>query len=265
MKPNRPVQKSKMFALHLDEIAAITKKLNESNLVMKRFLFNCLVYGGYRTGELLHQQKEWIHINDEYAKSIEMDYVQIPERGQFCSCRACKLQTYLEQESSKEGVVYNKVWYEEIIKKFNPDIIDGRYWKPKTIDGARKIPILYDDFKNELIDFYQTKGNNKLDYSHQWIWEHIKEISIMIWGYTDVPSKSKDPLHEPYRRANRRLYPHALRATAASLWALKGINATALKEIMGWSSVAIADIYVMSDEKQALLTCKALVEKENKV
>jgi hypothetical protein len=41
---------------------------------------------------------------------------------------------------------------------------------------------------------------------------------------------------------------------------MRGINATALKEIMGWSSIEIADIYVMSDEKQALLTCKNIVE-----
>ena len=255
MKSKRsPVQSSRMDALKLEEVQFITDYLPGKGDLEKSFLFNCLMFGGYRINELLHQQKDWLHINDEYSKSMGLDYIQVPQKGEFCQCRDCKIQAYLESESNKDGVVYTAAWQKEVLKSFDVDNVNGRYWQPKTADGARKIPILYDSFRNELINFYIT--NKRLDYSRQWAWKQIKEISMDIWGFDELPSKNEKGV---YRIPKRDLYPHAMRATAASLWAMRGINATALKEIMGWSSIEIADIYVMSDEKQALLTCKNLV------
>jgi len=246
-----------MDALKLEDVELITKSLLELEPETK-FLFNCLMFGGYRINELLHQQPSWLHINDEYSKSIGLDYIQIPQKGEFCQCRDCKIQAFLEEASNKEGVVYTASWQKEILKSFDAGNVKGRYWEPKTLDGARKIPILYDSFRSELVNFYAK--NKRLDYSRQWAWKQIKELSMGVWGFDEVPSTNAKGV---YRIPKRDLYPHALRSTAASLWAMRGINATALKEIMGWSSIEIADIYVMSDEKQALLTCKNLVG-ENK-
>lgn len=257
MKAKRPVQSSRMDALKLEDVNLITNTLSELE-PEKRFLFNCLMFGGYRINELLHQQADWLHINDDYSKSMGLDYIQIPQKGEFCQCRDCKIQAFLEDECKKEGVVYTAAWQKNILKSFDADTVKGRYWEPKTLDGARKIPILYDVFRNELTKFYAI--NKRLDYSRQWAWTQIKELSMFAWGYNDLPSMNKKGV---YRVPKRDLYPHAIRATAASLWAMRGINATALKEIMGWSSIEIADIYVMSDEKQALLTCKNIVG-ENK-
>ena len=257
MKPNKKVQQSKEDVLKLDDIRIIEEWLSKNNLHLNKFAFVCLTYGGFRASELVHMQKDWIHINDEYSRKLELDYIQIPEKGQYCDCRDCKLQHFLDVEQNKIGVKYTKKWYSEIRKKFDANNAEGRYWEPKTKAGIRKIPIVYDVFREELFKFYEQ--NNRLNYSRQWVWNTINNISKTIWGSKDV----FNPKSNKYECVlNKPLYPHALRATAASLWAFKGMNATALKSIMGWSSIEIADIYVKSDETQSLHAAKDIADKE---
>lgn len=258
MKIDKKPQKSKEFVLKLDEIETIIKWLDEHNKPLERFVFISLTYGGFRASELVHMQKDWLHIDDIYSQQLGVNHIQIPGKGQYCDCYDCKLQTFLETEQKKEGVIFTKEWYNKIRKDFDYDEFkEGRYWEPKTVAGERKIPIVYDVFKNELVKFYSNK--NQLNYSRQWVWGVISDISKDIWGYKTVfdvkTSKNRIIL-------NKRLYPHALRATAASLWAFKGINAAGLKSIMGWNSIDIADIYVKSDEKQALLMAKRIADSE---
>lgn len=257
MKSNKKKQKSKEYVLNLIEINLILNWLDNTKKPLDKFVFVCLTYGGFRASELTHMQKSWIHIDDEYSKRLGVNYVQIPETGEYCNCRDCKLQHFLDTEAKKDGVKYTKEWYSEIRKTFDYDISEGRYWQPKTLSGNRKIPVVYDIFKEALNSFYHN--NNQLTYSRQWVWGIIHNISKEIWKSKTVFDQKKDG----YKTIlNRQLYPHALRATAASLWAFKGINATALKSIMGWSNIEIADIYVKSDETQALLTAKNIADKE---
>ncbi|QLG61108.1 tyrosine-type recombinase/integrase [Halorarum salinum] len=52
-----------------------------------------------------------------------------------------------------------------------------------------------------------------------------------------------------------KLYPHALRATAATYHAYHGLPATALQSFMGWGKISAANKYVRLSGKQ---TAKAL-------
>lgn len=257
MKKDKNVQESKDDALNLNDIRIIEKWLDTNNIRLNKFVFVTLTYGGFRASELVHMQKDWLHIDDEYSKKLELDYVQIPKKGQYCDCRDCKLQHFLEVEKVKIGVKYTKEWYTAIRKTFDATGAEGRYWEPKTNSGERKIPIVYNTFRDELLKFYEK--NEKLEYSRQWVWNAVNNISKSIWGFKDV-FKAETNKHECI--LNKPLYPHALRATAASLWAFKGMNATALKSIMGWSSIEIADVYVKSDETQAMHMAKDISNKE---
>lgn len=257
---DRKQQKSKDFVLNLNEIDMVMKYIDDYKLNIEKFIFVCLTYGGFRVSELSHMRRSWIHVNDEYTKQLNVNFIQIPEKGEYCDCRDCKLQHFLEEEVKKGGVKYTKQWYQEIRKNLDYDKLEGRYWQPKTPSGVRKIPIVYDIFQNEVIRFYTNK--DKLGRTRYGVWNIINRLSDNIWGSKEVFNSKKDK-HE--RVLNRKLYPHALRATAASLWALKGINATALKSIMGWSNIEIADIYVKSDEAQALLTAKNIAEKNRSI
>lgn len=240
-------QMSREDALSLKEVETILKHLKSDGDEMKTFVFVALVYGGFRASELAHMRRDWMHINDDYSKKVGVDYIQIPNKDVWCDCYDCRLQAFLDRESAKEGTIYNKTWYSEIRKKFKSEHEKGRYWRPKTKDGERKIPITYDIFRDYLTKFYSE--HEKLYRSRNWIWGQINRLTKEIWGEHDEinPRTSKTTLVP-----NRPLYPHALRATTATLWSVSGMNATALKEIMGWSSIEIAEIYVQSDELQAL-------------
>jgi len=47
------------------------------------------------------------------------------------------------------------------------------------------------------------------------------------------------------------IYPHALRATAASALSKRDVSAYSLMSIMGWSDIATARIYISSNEDRA--------------
>lgn len=266
-------QSSREDALSNADIKLIFDWLSneDHNKKLRRLVFSSLTFGGYRANELLHQRPEWIHIGDNESIQLgkkfgfdKLDHVRIPAKGEFCTCRDCKLYAFIESQKEPDKE-YNKAWYSEKKKEFDPKKIEGRYWQPKTKYGARLIPILHPIFKDELQKFYFLQHNIRLDYTRQWVWLQIEDIARGTWGYTEVPSKSKNPLYKPYRKPNRVLYPHALRATAATFWADNGMNATFLRKIMGWSNMETADLYVQSDEKLSLATARSIWDKIGEV
>jgi integrase len=67
------------------------------------------------------------------------------------------------------------------------------------------------------------------------------------WAYLGCPSGTMFKKLALKAHIFRDLYPHALRATAATMLAYEKISAPTLKYIMGWSSLQAAEDYVKSD------------------
>ena len=103
-------------------------------------------------------------------------------------------------------------------------------WKPKSRAGARMIPIR----KPALLIFrkyftiYRSVGKTR-----QTIYNHIMDVA---------------------RKTNitKEIYPHSLRATAATLWAGLGMSAGGLMAVMGWENIETAFNYVGADQKSAV-------------
>lgn len=95
-------------------------------------------------------------------------------------------------------------------------------WKPKTRSGAREIPMVF-EVKRVLYDYFQKH----------------KEIGM-----------NRVTLFRIVRRVGKRLrpfkkvYPHSLRATFASMMASQGMPASDMQAIMGWSKLETANNYV---------------------
>ena len=198
-----------------------------------KFIFTALLYGGLRVGELVHMRKSWIHIDDEYSEAFGYDYIQIPIKGVACDCDQCLLNAYTELIRDEEQK--SKSWYKQTASDFfylkrnnNLPVSEG-LWRPKSKKAARKIPILMDEFKYELLHFF--KHNDSLGLIRQQVGEIVKR-------------KSNSIIH-------RHLYPHAIRATTASLWVDSGANVQELMKIMGWETMNTAQIYVDANDKQA--------------
>jgi integrase len=102
-------------------------------------------------------------------------------------------------------------------------------WRPKTIKGARTVPIhpLLLPIMTEFLTSNEEIGLTRIS-----IWAHVKAVSR-------------------YAHIFRSIYPHCLRATAATRLALQKISAPSLKYLMGWNSLQAAEDYIKSDMHQA--------------
>ena len=107
----------------------------------------------------------------------------------------------------------------------------SRRWKPKTPKSARRIPFDFDVRVEMTIEQFFRKYDS--------------------W------SKSKSTLNRRIKTLSEavdediNIYPHALRATAASTHASRGVSAFSLMTIMGWSDIATARMYIQSNAEQA--------------
>jgi integrase len=102
-------------------------------------------------------------------------------------------------------------------------------WKPKTKKGARTIlihPVLVPIMSEFLA------SNEEIGLTRQRIWQRVKELALQAHIF-------------------RNLYPHCLRATAATNLAYEGISAASLQYDFGWERLSSAEAYVKSDMKRA--------------
>jgi len=95
-------------------------------------------------------------------------------------------------------------------------------WRPKTKKGAREI-LIHPLLPPVLTEFFATRDSIGL--TRQRVWQRLKKLA-----------RQAGILHN--------VYPHALRATAATILAHEKISAPALQYVLGWSRLSSAEEYV---------------------
>lgn len=145
-----------------------------------------------------------------HADWIDWDrkHIRIPKH-EPCDCGACRRQ-------ARQEAAHNV----ELSKK---DAMDDR-WHPKTITSARIVPFDI-SLRVELT------------------------IERFVDKYDAFP-RSQPTLNRRVSSAaekaglNGRVYPHCLRATAASFHAYRGVAPVPLQSLMGWSDLSTAQKYI---------------------
>jgi len=158
-------------------------------------------YEGMREGEIAHMERGWI--------DFQKEEITVPSEQ---PCRAIKGKPCSECIKKRDGI-----------------------WKPKTLEGARVIPIRIQ--AKDVISRY-FNAFRRVGCTRQTVYNHI----------TDVAKRVK---------LAKKVYPHSLRSTSASLWGLTGISAPSLCKIMGWKNITSALPYVTADTDTALKEAKA--------
>lgn len=102
-------------------------------------------------------------------------------------------------------------------------------WRPKTKKGARTI-LIHPTLLPIMAEFLNF--NEELGLSRVSIWAHVKKLARQAHIF-------------------RSIYPHCLRATAATMLAYQKVPAPSLKYIMGWQSLQATEDYVKSDMQLA--------------
>lgn len=100
----------------------------------------------------------------------------------------------------------------------------GGDWSPKTRRGARAIPLWHDWGKTVVKEYFGLYKDSGIK-SRRTIHNYIKRLAERA-------------------RIQDRVYPHALRATAASHFAEMGMSAQGLCEVMGWEDLRTAQHYI---------------------
>lgn len=164
---------------------------------------------GMRAGEIAHMQADWI---DWERKQINIPSYEPCTKGRHGGpCGYCRAQ-------SEQAVGYRP---DELTLKGELQ----RRWKPKTDTSARTIPF---DFSKRveacLREFYSEHDA----YPHS-------RASL---------NRRMDQLAEAAGMRSDEIYPHCLRATAATFHAYRGLSPVPLQSLFGWTDMSTAQKYI---------------------
>jgi integrase len=155
------------------------------------------------------RSSELAHLKEDWVDWREK-LVSIPAYQQ-CDCGSCR--------QSKEQMVD--------VRDEECSIDDFDSWTPKTEAGIRSIPIDFEP-RIEIVfeDFFDKF--DEWPHSQQAVNRRINRVAEQI-DY------------------DGRLYPHALRATAASYHVYNDISPISLQSVMGWANLSTAMVYIKND------------------
>lgn len=223
---------SKEDVLDPEEISILLKEASKQ--LRDEFLVKAVLYGGLRAGEIAHMDASW------YVP--EKKVVSIPTQKD-CACRECRLRQFSIDNHKRwkkdfpdkkfsvarlEETIRNNIQY----KKDFGYVTVGK-WEPKTFAGIREIPIVYDEFKDILKRFFTRYG--EVGITRVRVWQIVTDVADRC----GIRTKSRD------------VYPHCIRATCASLWAMKKVSPATMCKLFGWSNISSADPYITVEKEIA--------------
>jgi len=206
---------------------------------------------GLRRGEIAHLSNEWIGLSD--------GTITIPEHDRCTKGRHADEPCGYCRRRAKDRVDTANVTHGEAVdairhvlddpEGMSAEMIDSEaeslrdsialsmedalaeQWRPKTPTSARRIPFDF-DVRVDLALRSFSESFNGWEPSAATINRRIDRVAEM----SDVDCN---------------VYPHSLRATAASYHASRNISVHSLMSIMGWADPGTARVYVTGDAESA--------------
>lgn len=175
---------------------------------------------GLRAGEIAHMREDWI----DWRRNM----LVIPRHETCTGGRNGGLCGYCQRAA-------------EQMADHNPGLsvaeAESLMWKPKTQNAAREVPIDATTRAAIAVERYFERFD-----------AFQKSRVVVNRRVTRAAEQARDVDPET-------TYPHALRATAASYYAARGLNSIALKAMMGWASMSTSLNYI---EESGERTAQAL-------
>lgn len=163
---------------------------------------------GMRAGEIAHMSEDWVNWERELVEIPAHDPCTNGKRGSVCGYCRKRAESAVQHD--------DELTMEEAL--------DAR-WEPKTSKGARSIPFDWDERVESVLEAFFDRYD---EYPHS-------RISV---------NRRVDRVVEEAGYDDRRIYPHCLRATAASELAYSGVPPAALQSYFGWAQLSTAQKYV---------------------
>jgi len=186
------------------------KQIRPQDDIQARFVL--LVGGrlGLRRGEIAHMKESWIDWRRNMIVIPRVDECSKGRDGGICgSC----------MQHAEQRAEHNDISLEEA---------KDLQWRSKTDAAAREVPFDFDPRVTLCIERFFDMYD-KYPYCGQSINRRVKKSAQLA---DEIGPEN--------------VYPHCLRATAASYHASRGLGTIPLQSLMGWSQLSTAQNYVTS-------------------
>lgn len=206
---------------------------------------------GLRKGEITHLSEEWVDWNNG---TIQIPAFDACTKGQHDAepCGYCRRR-------AEDRVETNNITHEEAVNAIrhvldNPEDVNDEQIDAEAESLRDDVNISLDD---ALAEQWQPKTHNS---ARQVPFDFDVRVQLTLEAFFDRFDAWENSAATVNRRINRvaersnvetRVYPHALRATAASYHASRDISIHSLMSIMGWADPGTARAYVTANEDQA--------------
>ena len=172
-------------------------------------MFVVLVTGrlGLRIGEVAHARRSWVNFENGLLSIPSVEPCSKGRDGGLCGY--CRRQT--RRIADREDDV---------------DVGELRadYWQPKTPAAERAVPFEFDERVENIVEaFFEA---------------------FVEWPYSVHTARRRVSFAAAVASLAQRIYPHCLRATAASAHAYRGLTVPALQAMMGWAQIDTAEKYI---------------------
>jgi integrase len=176
-------------ALEPQERHELLELVDERGNEMQVLFVRALLHTGMRASELAHAKRGWLRPDSNHAPRIEVPPFE------DCDCKDCRQKA--EQAAGEDDSV------EQVL---------GRYWKPKSGNGARRIPVANKRTWSLLSGHLERNG----------------ELGYDRWKvHYEVTKLNKDGV------LDTKVTPHLLRHTYATHAAVNDVGLETLQQAMG--------------------------------
>lgn len=163
---------------------------------------------GMRAGEIAHVDESWVNWERSIIEIPSHDACTEGEHG--CVCGYCK-------KAAEQACEYD----DDLTMA---EALDQR-WNPKTPNSARAIPFDFDGRVEAVVEAFFDEFDG---YQHS-----RASINRRVDRALDAAEMPRD-----------QCWPHALRATAATFHAYRGVDVVPLQALFGWADLATAQKYI---------------------
>ncbi|MFC6722841.1 tyrosine-type recombinase/integrase [Halobium palmae] len=186
------------------------RRLEEPYTSLARFVIFATGRLGMRAGEVTHMSEDWV---DWREKVIRIPAFDRCEKGRTDDgpCGYCRRLAHSIAEHNEELTVEQAL---------------STRWSPKTAAGARAIPFDF-DIRVEMEIERLFEDLNSYPHCRGSITQRVTDAAEVADGLD-----------------SDRVYPHALRATASTFHASRGLTGLPLQSFMGWEKLATTETYL---------------------
>lgn len=189
------------------------RKLPDPQDFEARFVIYAAGYLGMRAGEIAHFSTDWIYWPNRMIEIPRYDKCEKGKDGGPCGYCRTRAEDYVES---------NDVTMEKALEK---------RWEPKTSASVRSIPFDFDPRIELLIERFADR------------YDGFPKSKATVNRRVEAAMEESD--------IDEKIYPHSLRATAATLHASRGVSPYSLMSLMGWVDMETARTYVASSDESA--------------